>query len=82
MSSEERHTSALGHLRVLDLAVAQTGYFGKVFADLGADVIKIEPPQGDPARRMAQLQHQQAERNPGPGDRRWTRVAPSTGLQR
>ena len=53
MSSEERHTSALGHLRVLDLAVAQTGYFGKVFADLGADVIKIEPPQGDPARRMA-----------------------------
>jgi crotonobetainyl-CoA:carnitine CoA-transferase CaiB-like acyl-CoA transferase len=47
------NTTALGHLRILDLSCAQTGYFGKVFADLGADVIKIEPPQGDPARQMA-----------------------------
>lgn len=53
MSSEATRATALGHLRVLDLTVAQTGYFGKVFADLGADVIKVEPPQGDPARRMA-----------------------------
>ena len=37
--------------RVLDLA-DETGFLcGKVFADLGAEVIKIEPPGGDRARR-------------------------------
>ena len=57
MPSQQHYTpdtpTALGHLRVLDLAVAQLGYFGKVFADLGADVVKVEPPSGDPARHMA-----------------------------
>ena len=27
-----------------------TGWCGKVFADLGADVVKVEPPSGDPLR--------------------------------
>ena len=42
--------SALGHLRVLDLAGPEGHYCGKFFADLGADVVKVEPPGGDPAR--------------------------------
>ena len=41
----------LSPYRVLDLTGEQGQACGKLFADLGADVIKIEPPGGDPARR-------------------------------
>jgi len=46
---------ALAHLRVLDLTSAQAAYAGRLLADLGAEVIKIEPPEGDPARHEAPL---------------------------
>jgi len=39
-------------VRVLELATGISGpYLGKLFADHGADVVKVEPPGGDPARR-------------------------------
>ena len=39
-------------VRVLELAGGIAGpYGGKLLADLGADVVKAEPPTGDPARR-------------------------------
>ena len=38
-------------LRVLDLTDEQGHFAGRILADLGAEVIKIEPPGGDPARR-------------------------------
>ncbi len=39
--------------RVLDLT-REPGFFaGKLLGDLGADVVKVEPPGGDPARRRA-----------------------------
>jgi CoA:oxalate CoA-transferase len=44
----------LSDVRVLDLSRVIAGpYVGRVFADLGADVIKLEPPGGDEARQIA-----------------------------
>ncbi len=43
---------ALAPYRVLDLT-GKTGWLcGRILGDLGADVVKIEPPGGDPGRRM------------------------------
>ena len=41
-----------GRFRVLDLAEGASGFCSKVLADLGAEVIKVEPPGGDPSRRV------------------------------
>ena len=43
---------ALSHLRVLDLTGAGSQYCGRLMADLGADVVKVEPPGGDAARHL------------------------------
>lgn len=50
---------ALADLLVVECGEGLAGAFaGKAFADYGAEVIKVEPPEGDPARR----------RGPFPGD--------------
>jgi crotonobetainyl-CoA:carnitine CoA-transferase CaiB-like acyl-CoA transferase len=44
---------ALGGVHVVELATVLAGPgIGKYLADFGADVVKIEPPGGDPNRRM------------------------------
>ena len=46
-------TGPLTGIKVVELAEGTTGsYCGKLFADLGADVIKVERPEGDPLRRQ------------------------------
>jgi benzylsuccinate CoA-transferase BbsE subunit len=43
--------SALGGQRIIDMSGLAGQYCGKMFADLGADVILVEPPGGSPTRR-------------------------------
>ncbi len=48
---------ALGDLRVLDLANSAGLYCTRLLAGLGAEVIKIEPPGGDPTRHIGPFYH-------------------------
>ena len=46
-------SGALSGLRVVEYSIGPAGAMcAKTFADLGADVLKVEPPEGDPARRL------------------------------
>ena len=44
--------AALAGLRVLDLTNSRAQLCGRILADMGADVIKVEAPGGDDARRI------------------------------
>jgi crotonobetainyl-CoA:carnitine CoA-transferase CaiB-like acyl-CoA transferase len=61
MVQRRNEPSALGDIRVLDLSGEMGMYCGKLLADLGADVIKIEPPGGDPARRVGPFYHDEPD---------------------
>ena len=50
MSAELNSSGALSGLRVLDLTGRMGGYCGLLLANLGAEVILIEPPSGDSTR--------------------------------
>jgi benzylsuccinate CoA-transferase BbsF subunit len=67
---EDRFTDgSLGDLRVLELADEKGQWCGKLLADLGADVIKIEPPDGSPEREIGPFY--QDERDPERSLRFW-----------
>ncbi len=53
--------SALDDIRVLDLTNETGVYATKLLADLGADVIRIEPPDGDPLRETGPFWHGQEQ---------------------
>ena len=61
MENRISDTTALGDLRVLDLAGPIGLYCTKQLADLGADVIKIEPPAGDPVREIGPFYHDEVD---------------------
>src|SRR4030042_1943872 len=50
MSKKQETKSALELIKVLDLTEGGCMLGGKLFADMGADVIKIEPPDGSASR--------------------------------
>ena len=51
---EERPTPLEG-VRVIDMAEGKGEMCGRFLADLGADVIRVEPPGGAPSRAQAPL---------------------------
>src|SRR4029434_4976918 len=53
---------ALSGLRILDLTGRMGGYCGLLLANLGAEVILVEPPGGDPLRREGPFKDDQADR--------------------
>jgi crotonobetainyl-CoA:carnitine CoA-transferase CaiB-like acyl-CoA transferase len=52
-----KNEGMLSPYRVLDLTDERGFYGGKLLGDMGADVIKIEKPGGDPARRFGPFFH-------------------------
>lgn len=57
MNSEEETKSILGPYRVLDLTDEKGDFCGKLLGDLGADVLKVERPGGDPSRNIGPFYH-------------------------
>ena len=54
--------SLLSGFRVLDLSTSMGAFCGKVLADLGMDVVKVEPPSGDDLRTEPPFAKGQANR--------------------
>jgi crotonobetainyl-CoA:carnitine CoA-transferase CaiB-like acyl-CoA transferase len=55
-SERDKAVAALGGIRVAEFGTgAAAAYCGKLFADFGADVVKVEPPGGDPGRTVPPL---------------------------
>ena len=52
MSDAAPPLGPLAGLRVLELADEKGQFCGKLLGDLGADVVKIEPPGGEPCRHV------------------------------
>ena len=53
---------ALSDIRVVEYSIGHAGAMcGKAFADLGADVVKVEPPEGDPLRMAGPFPNDSAD---------------------
>jgi crotonobetainyl-CoA:carnitine CoA-transferase CaiB-like acyl-CoA transferase len=61
MPGELNFSGALSGLRILDLTSRRGGYCGMLLANLGAEVVFIEPPAGDPTRREAPFKSDAAQ---------------------
>ncbi len=59
-------TAALDGVRVLDLADASAAFTSRVLADLGADVVMVEPPEGARTRHTSPFLDEVLDGVPGP----------------
>jgi benzylsuccinate CoA-transferase BbsE subunit len=53
MMQASADAAALAGIRVLDLTANYAAYAGRLLADLGADVVRLEPPEGSSVRRLS-----------------------------
>ena len=58
---EKKTEGMLSPYRVLDLTDEKGLFCGKLLGDLGADVIKVERPGGDPARNIGPFYHDEVD---------------------
>jgi len=64
LSARQAAWQPLAGIRILDFSVLLPGPFAtSILGDLGADIIKVEPPGGDFARRMPEALFRVANRN-------------------
>jgi len=62
MANSTGHSGPLAGVRIVDMTTVLMGpYATQILGDMGADVIKVEPPQGDGSRKIGPM------RNPGMG---------------
>ena len=61
-ANPNRPPGALEGVRVLDVAEPFGAFVSRILGDLGADVIKIEPPEGDPGRHLSPFVTNRQER--------------------
>ena len=68
--------TALAGLRVLDLTDLKGAMCAKLLGDMGADVIKVEPPEGDAMRRIGPFLDGQPRRGGNLSSARHERLDP------
>lgn len=56
-------TSVLDDVRILEVGGELGGWCGKLLADMGATVIKVEPPEGDETRSYPPFHNDQPDKN-------------------
>ena len=61
MADKRKVEGMLGSYQVLDLTDEKGLLCGKLLGDLGADLIKIERPGGDPTRNMGPFYHDEPD---------------------
>jgi crotonobetainyl-CoA:carnitine CoA-transferase CaiB-like acyl-CoA transferase len=61
MAKKKKANTLLAPYRALDLTDEKGLLCGKTLADMGADVIKVERPGGDPARRIGPFYHDEPD---------------------
>ncbi len=61
MAEHEKTDDMLSPYRVLDLTDEKGQLGGKLLGDLGADVIKVEKPDGDPSRNLGPFYHDEVD---------------------
>ncbi|MFC2011463.1 CoA transferase, partial [Chloroflexota bacterium] len=59
--TQEKTEGMLNPYRVLDLTDEKGLMCGKLLGDLGADVIKVEKPGGDPTRNIGPFYHDEVD---------------------